>query len=193
MKVLFVRHGESVDDIDNRYGGWADFPLTEKGKQQIRDKLEAIENTGIKYKRVLTSPLKRARESAQIISSRLDLPLEVFEYVKERNTYGILSGMEKEEARKKYPQQVTSYKENQFVDGSERYHDFTRRVKRSVDLLKQKDLEALIVVTHGKYLKCLFREILGRNLTRKDDGGLALVEFSDDTPQIVLTDGIEYD
>lgn len=32
MKILFVRHGESIDDIEDRYGGAADFDLTEKGR-----------------------------------------------------------------------------------------------------------------------------------------------------------------
>lgn len=35
MKILFVRHGESVDDIEDRYGGSADFDLTKKGRKQV--------------------------------------------------------------------------------------------------------------------------------------------------------------
>jgi broad specificity phosphatase PhoE len=31
MKIYFIRHGEAMDDVENRYGGWADFPLSPKG------------------------------------------------------------------------------------------------------------------------------------------------------------------
>ena len=37
MKLLLVRHGESVDDLTDSYGGWADFPLTPKGHAQLRE------------------------------------------------------------------------------------------------------------------------------------------------------------
>jgi len=101
MKILFVRHGESKDDLINAYGGWADFHLTENGKTQINNTAKKIKNLDIEFVKILSSPLIRAKESSEIISKELNIPIEIFEYVKERNTYGILCGMEKEEARQK--------------------------------------------------------------------------------------------
>ncbi len=93
MKILFVRHGESVDDIEDRYGGWADFDLTEKGMVQITKAVKKISLLSTDFEIVLTSPLKRAFQTAKIISNQLSLNLEVLEYLKERNLNGILTGL----------------------------------------------------------------------------------------------------
>ena len=60
MKILFVRHGESVDDIEDRYGGWSDFDLTEKGKRQLMESAEKIAKLNEKFEIILSSPLKPA-------------------------------------------------------------------------------------------------------------------------------------
>ena len=54
-------------------------------------------------------------------------------YVKERNTYGIMCGMVKEEAAKKYPWLVKAYKNDEYVDGSEREEDIKNRAKRRLN------------------------------------------------------------
>jgi broad specificity phosphatase PhoE len=101
MKILFVRHGESVDDVEDRYGGSADFDLTEKGKNQVSESAKKISSLDEKFEIVLSSPLKRALQSAEIISNQLDIEVEVFEYLKERNLNGILTGLTRSEAKEK--------------------------------------------------------------------------------------------
>ena len=117
MKVLFVRHGESVDDIEKRYGGWADYPLTPRGKAQIRNKITAIKSINGQFEAIFASPLKKAQVSAKILSNNLRIPFQTLEYVKERNTYGLLSGMKKVDAVKKYPIQVKRLDKGIHVDG----------------------------------------------------------------------------
>ena len=173
MKILFVRHGESVDDIENRYGGWSDYALTQRGKDQVVESAKYIHELNEKFQLVLSSPLKRAVQTAQIIASQLQLELKIFEYVKERNTYGILSGMVKDEAKIKYPDQVNNLEEDNYVIGSERYEDTIERVKMALGLLKKMKLENIIVVTHGVFLKHIF-EISGKKLTKKEDGAFVL-------------------
>ncbi len=193
MKVLFIRHGESEDDVENRYGGWADFPLTDKGRAQISDQVVNLQSLGVNFEKIFTSPLVRALQSAKLLSIQMRIPYEILEYVKERNTYGILTGMRKSYAKQKYPDQVELLDDDKYVDGSERYEDLTARVKKSVSLINQSGYNNVIVITHGNYLKCLFAEVFKKELTRKDDGGWVLVDFTPNSPKILQSNGIDYE
>lgn len=192
MKILFVRHGESIDDIEDRYGGWADFDLTEKGKKQVVESAEKISTLGENFEVILTSPLKRAFQAAEIISNKLNIKIEVFEYLKERNLNGILTGMIRSEAKIKYPKQFELHSRWEYVDGSERTDDFNTRVKNAIKILLSIKDDSVIAVTHGLFLRTFFKEILGVNITKIDDGGFALVEVKDNNFKILRIDGIEY-
>ena len=193
MKILFIRHGESSDDVQDRYGGWADFALTDKGTSQIFHQVANIQALGINFERIFTSPLTRALQSAKVLATEIRAPYEIFEYVKERNTYGVLSGMRKDDAKQKYVEQVANLDNDEYVDGSERYKDLSKRVKKSVALINQSGYANVIVVTHGNYLKCLFSEVLGKRLTKKEDGGWGLLDFSSVPPHILKSNGIAYE
>ena len=191
MQVLFVRHGESQDDIEGRFGGWSDFDLTDKGKEQIRVSAQEIKKLNENFQLILTSPLKRALQSAEIIAQKLNLQTRVFEYVKERNTYGILSGMVKSEAKDKYPNLIEDLDSDKYVLGSERHEDILDRVKKSLQLLEKIKLDSVIVVTHGNYLKALF-EVSGKKLTKKEDGAFVLCNLDKGKLEFLKTHGIEY-
>jgi uncharacterized phosphatase len=158
---------------------------------QLAETAEKIAKLGIPFEKILTSPLKRAISSAEIISAKLKVPVEVFEYVKERNTYGILSGIVKDEAAQKYPDQVERYENGEYVDGSERDEDITSRAKRALELLKGMGFENMVVLTHGNFLKALVPVLLGRKLVKKEDGGFILVEIADSGVKVLAADGIE--
>ncbi len=66
--VFFVRHGETVWNVENKICGATDSPLTDKGRQQAKDAARKILEQGIKFDRILYSPLSRARDTAMAIS-----------------------------------------------------------------------------------------------------------------------------
>lgn len=189
MKILFVRHGESEDDLINAYGGWNDFPLTENGKVQISQSAQRISELGVSFSKIISSSLSRAKSTSQIIAEKLGLEVEVFEYLKERNSYGVLSGMIKEEAKEKYPDQVSKLENDEYVDGSERIEDLRLRINKALDKLT-KYSEDIIVVTHGSFLKEMF-SILGKKLTKKSDGGFILLEIENREIEVISSFGIE--
>lgn len=193
MRILFVRHGESSDDVDNQYGGWADFPLTQHGEDQVEARIDEIIDLAGDFEIIYTSPLLRARKTAEILANGLALPVEVMEYVKERNTYGLLSGMRKSEAAEKYPEQVEKIDKGEYVDGSERYEDMAVRVRKSVEYLEKSGKKNLIVVTHGNYLKCLFAEVIGKKMTKKDDAGWFVADVDGGKMSPVMGNGIEWE
>jgi len=191
MKILFVRHGESVDDIEDRYGGWADFDLTEKGRKQVASSAEKIFSLEEKFEVVLSSPLKRALQAADIIADQLHLEVEVFEYLKERNLNGILTGMVRSEAEKKYPKQVETHSRWEYVDGSERTEDFNNRVKNADKYLLSMRHNSVVAVTHGLFLKAFFKEFIDVDIKKVQDGGFVLIEGGSDKFKILKADGVE--
>ncbi len=193
MKILFVRHGESVDDIEDRYGGWADFDLTEKGRRQAKECAEKISSLDEKFEVVLSSPLKRAFQAAEIIAKKLNIELEVFEYLKERNLNGVLTGLTRSEAKEKYPEQVEIHSRWEYVDGSERTEDFNSRVKKAIKYLLKMKYGSLIAVTHGLFLKTFFKEMMGVEIKKVGDGGFVLVEEMKGKYNILKEDEIEYE
>lgn len=64
MRIYLMRHSESIDDIEDCYGGISDFDLTENGKNKVKQYQKEIDNYGIE--KIYTSPYKRAYQTAQI-------------------------------------------------------------------------------------------------------------------------------
>jgi 2,3-bisphosphoglycerate-dependent phosphoglycerate mutase len=193
MKLLIVRHGESEDDLTNSYGGWADFDLTKKGRSQAKSAALEIAKLGVHFDLILTSPLKRAMQTASILADNLKIKTEVFEYIKERNTNGIMSGMVRTVAKEKYPWLVESLENGDYVDGSEREIDIKNRVKKAYELIKDYDKRSLIIVTHGVFMNFLFPVVFGKKLVKKGDASFILLDINrqDDGFQIVTSHGIE--
>ncbi|PCI29283.1 hypothetical protein COB52_02690 [Candidatus Kaiserbacteria bacterium] len=191
MKLLIVRHGESTDDLTDQYGGWADFHLTDKGKEQLSESATKIDNLNVKFTKVMCSPLLRAQESAEIISTKLGIPLEVFHYAKERNAYGILSGLNKDEAITLYPEFANVNIKTDFIPGKERSEDFGDRVRAAFSKIKELDTD-VVLVTHGGFTARFFQIFLDIETTKVGDGGFALFEINGENIEILEADGIEY-
>jgi len=192
MKIVFVRHGESVDDIEDRYGGWADYDLTEKGKIQIKESAQKISELGERFEIIVSSPLKRANQAADIISNQLKIKVEILELLKERNLNGILTGMIRSEAKIKYPDQVRKHENYEYVDGSETEEEMIERVRKAKELILGMKFDSIIAVTHGLFIKTFFKEIMKINISKVGDGAFILIEGENDSFKILLTDGIEY-
>jgi len=192
MKIFFIRHGEAMDDVEDRYGGWYDPDLSPagiKGAKKIAEKLLAM---NLKFDLILSSPLKRTLQTAEEISQVLEVPMETFVYLKERNTYGLLCGEKKKEAEEKYPDLVSAYNQKKEVLGYEDYDFFLKRVKVLIDKLSKVNKNTLICVTHRKLLKALFKDILGIDAKEFHDNCLAEINLdSQGNLNLVTSEGID--
>ena len=81
----FVRHGESLWNVENKICGATDIDLTEKGFQQAEQAAENILRQQLKIDMILASPLKRAYHTAQVISERTGIPLKAEPRLTEQN------------------------------------------------------------------------------------------------------------
>jgi 2,3-bisphosphoglycerate-dependent phosphoglycerate mutase len=99
---VFLRHGESTGNAENRHQGQADYPLNEKGREQIQALARTWTSWGWKFDRAVSSPLIRAKESAKILSNSLGFDLEYDPIWMERDN-GELAGLLHEEAQQVLP------------------------------------------------------------------------------------------
>lgn len=94
---VFLRHGESTGNAEKRHQGQADYPLTDRGVEQIQALAQTWSSRGWEFDRAVSSPLSRAKESAEILANSLGLDLEFDPIWMERDN-GDLAGLLHEEA-----------------------------------------------------------------------------------------------
>ena len=101
-KLILTRHGQSTWNAENRFTGWVDVDLSEKGKEEAKKSGMLIRELNIKINISYTSYLKRAIETLTIVLKTLNLPMK-FNTSWELNErhYGSLTGLNKEDTRKK--------------------------------------------------------------------------------------------
>ncbi|MCL4850754.1 MAG: 2,3-diphosphoglycerate-dependent phosphoglycerate mutase [Bryobacteraceae bacterium] len=103
-KLVLLRHGESVWNKENRFTGWTDVDLTEKGRQEALEGARAMKEAGLEFDVAYTSVLKRAIRTLWIALDEMDLmwiPVHRSWRLNERH-YGALQGLDKAETAAKF-------------------------------------------------------------------------------------------
>ncbi|HOW54063.1 MAG TPA: 2,3-diphosphoglycerate-dependent phosphoglycerate mutase [Syntrophorhabdaceae bacterium] len=103
-RIVFVRHGESQWNKENRFTGWTDVDLSDKGLEEAKQAGQALKKTGFIFDVAFTSVLKRAVKTLWIVLEELDLmwiPERKSWRLNERH-YGALQGLNKAETAQKY-------------------------------------------------------------------------------------------
>ena len=99
FKLVLLRHGESTWNKENRFTGWTDVDLTDKGRQEAREAGRLLKSGGFAFDFVYTSVLRRAIWTSVLALDELDelwLPVERSWRLNERH-YGALQGLNKAE------------------------------------------------------------------------------------------------
>lgn len=103
-KLVLLRHGESLWNKENRFTGWTDVDLTEKGVEEAYHAGELMKSENLLFDKVYTSYLKRAVKTMNCVLDVMDLewiPVEKSWRLNEKH-YGILQGLNKAETAKQY-------------------------------------------------------------------------------------------
>lgn len=103
-KLVLIRHGQSVWNLENRFTGWTDVDLSQNGLEEARQAGRILKKNGYKFDMAFTSVLKRAIRTLHIVLDEMDLMwLPVFKSwrLNERH-YGALQGLNKAETAAKY-------------------------------------------------------------------------------------------
>lgn len=167
--LVLVRHGESEWNRLNLFTGWRNPDLTEKGLIEARVAGRAIKYEGIRFDIGFTSGLKRAQRTLDIILGELkqdNLPIVQDVALNERD-YGELSGLNKDEARKRWgEEQVMVWRRSYDIapPGGESLKDTLARVQPYYEkaiwpeIIKGKNV---IVAAHGNSLRALIMVLEG--------------------------------
>jgi probable phosphoglycerate mutase len=152
----FIRHGQTVWNVENKICGASDIELTELGHQQAIETGKKIVETGIKADEILTSPLVRASETARHISEVTGIPMRVEPRLIEQNFGRYEStardGKEFHEAKKDMA--------NRFGTGESMLH-LAQRIYNLLDDIKEDDKTYILVAHNGisRILESYFREM----------------------------------
>jgi len=149
--LFFVRHGETVWNVENKICGATDSPLTEKGKNQAKELSELIIKEGVKFDEILYSPLSRARDTALIISSATGISARVEERLIEQN-FGKWEGTARNGAEFKADKQnfATDY------EGGESMLKLCQRIYNVLDdIKKESDEKTYLIVAHNGIVRAV--------------------------------------
>ena len=118
MKLVLVRHGQSVWNLENRFTGWTDVELSNNGIKESKEAGKLLKENEFTFDVAYTSVLKRANETLNIILKELgeeNIPIHYSWKLNERH-YGALQGLNKDDTRKKYgDEQVKIWRRSAFV------------------------------------------------------------------------------
>ena len=142
-EMLFVRHGQSTWNLEHRWQGQADPPLSDHGRQQA---FHAASGVGT-VDAIIASPQIRALETATIISEQIGVgPVQTVEDLRERNA-GIWSGLTTEEIEAAYPGWIDS---GQRPEGWEPDEEVLPRALGAIaEIAAEFPGATLLVVSHG--------------------------------------------
>jgi 2,3-bisphosphoglycerate-dependent phosphoglycerate mutase len=171
-KLVIVRHGQSVWNKENKFTGWVDVDLAEKGIEEANRAGELLKD--YKFDAGVTSVLKRANRTLDIILEKIgqtDIPITYDEALNER-MYGDLQGKNKDEMREEYgEEQVHIWRRSYDVPppGGESLKDTAERVlpyfeKEIVPMIKAG--KNIIISAHGNSLRALIMKL--ENLTPEE-------------------------
>ncbi|MEZ4225077.1 MAG: histidine phosphatase family protein [Polyangiaceae bacterium] len=166
LELVLVRHGESVGNREGRMQGHRDYPLSPRGREQARELAAFFRQRGVSFSSAYTSPLSRAKETAQILCANLELPPAVEDADLKEITAGCLEGLDHSQIVERHPTFMQRGLEGlgDFSEfGGESYDDMQARVERlCAGLYARHDGqgERLLLVSHGGLLFQLAKHLI---------------------------------
>ena len=172
-KLILLRHGQSQWNLENRFTGWKNVPLTEKGEAEAKKAGELIKKHKISIDRVFSSVLERANRTAEIAIKKAELNnllennkiiMTCSEKLNERD-YGDLVGLNKQETADKFGKdQVHIWRRSYDTPppNGESLKDVVERVspyfKENIKPLIDKG-ENILIAAHGNSLRAMMIEL----------------------------------
>ena len=163
-KLVLVRHGQSFWNLQNRFTGWVDVPLTEKGKEEAFKAGELLKD--IRFKVAYTSALTRAQETLRIILEVIGLQIPIIkdQALNERH-YGALQGLNKDRARQKYGVEIVHLWRRSYDIAPPEGESLKDTAARTIPFLERAILgdiyegNDVLVVAHGNSLRSIIMHL----------------------------------
>lgn len=198
MRLLIVRHGATANNLQARYTGQADVPLSLLGERQAGALAERLK--GERFDVVVTSDLRRARSTAEAVARHLDAPLLEDSALREI-AMGAWEGLTHAEALERFPQECTAWEADPLRNappGGETLSDFAARIERALKGCYERYPEGRVLwVTHGGLIGVLLCQLLGMSLNRRwqfrrDNAALNQLEIGPDWAVVTTLNDTEH-
>ncbi len=164
MRLVLVRHGQSEGNANGVVQGHVDYGLSELGWRQAEATAASL--APLKIDRVVSSPLRRAFDTAKVIGAALGVEVEPIPGLMEYNI-GEASGLTGAQIRDRFPDIMSAYRrgERPRFPGEEGRELFLRRVSGILDELRDTD-QSVVAVAHGGVVGALCYAALGLDYSR---------------------------
>jgi uncharacterized phosphatase len=152
----FIRHGETDWNLQNKFMGKQDIPLNETGIDQAYEESYVLDN--IELDKVFSSPLKRAKETAIIISDECRLELEIVDKLQERS-WGSLEGRTRDSV------DLSFLSDKNIASDSETYLAFETRIISAMKYILTSQMQYPLIISHGGVFMLLAHLLIGKRDT----------------------------
>jgi broad specificity phosphatase PhoE len=192
MNLYLVRHGETTFNKSHRIQGQLDSELSALGRRQCEAVAEAL--GGVPCDAVISSPLRRAQETAQYLADKLKLELSFEPRLMEINA-GIFQGHSWHELDEKFPQEAARWKSHDpdyQIPGGESRRQLMIRTGDAFRAIREAGYAHVIVVAHGGSLSAALKSLLGVPAERSPfelrNGSICRIEWNKEFKLLTLNE-----
>jgi probable phosphoglycerate mutase len=177
----FIRHGQTNWNRDDRLQGSSDIPLNDVGREQAHQAAELLRDEG--WEAIVSSPLSRARETAEIIALELGIELGPSYAAFVERDYGVNEGGSSSEIVSKYP--------DRNYPGAESLASVVTRGKAGLALVSAEFADrATIIVCHGTIIRYTLAALAGRRLPGILNGSISTLELDNGRWDVLTVNGL---
>jgi len=162
-EITFLRHGETDSNKNHIWQGWTDNPLNETGIKQAEKAAIKLENEGETFDLIISSPLKRAAKTAEIIAERINVKIVYEDDLKEQH-FGDWEDRKSQDIMDEYNKPISELR-YMAPPGGETLDNLKHRVRRALTKYAGKKI---CVVAHGHVYMALLSDAMG--ITNEEAG-----------------------
>ncbi len=160
MEIYLCRHGQNVDNANGILNGRRDLPLTALGESQAFSMGDRIREAGLSFDLICSSPLQRAKRTAETIAERIGYhgEIRVMDLLVERD-FGVMTGIEQARIKELCsPDIIETSTVTYFLhpEGSESFPELIKRASSLLEEVRGLKVERVLLVTHGDIGKMIY-------------------------------------
>ena len=166
MLQILIRHGESLSNREGRVQGQADVKLSDTGRQQATAVASWCKSQSFQKKscELWSSPLCRARETADVIGAAIGLSAQIEDKLVELNA-GVFQGHLWDDLADRFPEDVAQWRSgdvNFQIPGGESRRQLAERGRHALQSLSCRPVDSMVIVAHGGVLTAALGLLVGR-------------------------------
>lgn len=166
MLQILIRHGESLSNREGRVQGQADVKLSNTGRQQATAVASWCKSQSFHKKscELWSSPLCRARETADVIGTAIGLSAQIEDKLVELNA-GVFQGHLWDDLADRFPEDVAQWRSGDVdfqIPGGESRRQLAERGRHALQSLSCRPVDSMVIVAHGGVLTAALGLLVGR-------------------------------